>query len=261
MRITQLWVVLAILLLAINIAQAKTSRIDLDTNGPNWDPWVIAVCQVPERDEKDVTSIRKVKFERILHGSWTTPGVYPVDFGDDDIFPMFNLKSGYYILICCCNNNRLICGYGSISLGPIKNYLAIGSPTAPEVCDVMAIVDTARISIPGVKLQRINEMMGQMIDRPLVLQYCLSAQVNALNHLQKEVDDSLQGILENSERFDTASVIQSDRLYVGIKDEKSEGWRVSDKRKLLFGNLQKTPNIDKDSKEYIDTILHSFVAK
>ena len=227
-------------------------RYNLDTDPAKIDQFIIIVGNVPEKSKN--TEVRQVVIERVLNGPILRKGQKASIAFDKDS----DLKAGYYILILEYNNEQLFFGYNRLILTPFVNDLPLTSAEDPVINDVALIIDTAKITVPGLKWQRLQEMAIQMKDRPAVMLYVIDAQSNIVRQTQQGFINLLTRILNHSGDYPLAVVISSDKTLIGQGADVGKKWESSAERKAIFTDLKINTPKDDPSYPYIENVLRAF---
>jgi len=252
LRITQSITVIVLMVIGTLCAIGGTVRYNLDTDPAKIDQFIIIVGNVPEKSKN--TEVRQVAVERVLNGPILRKGQKASIMFDNDNDP----KAGYYILILEYNNEQLFFGYNRLILTPFVNDLPLTSAEDPVINDVALIIDTAKITVPGLKWQRLQEMAIQMKDRPAVMLYVIDAQSNIVRQTQQGFIDLLTRILNHSSDYPLAVVVSADKTLISQGAEVGKKWESSAERKAIFTDLKMNTPKDDPSYPYIENVLRAF---
>lgn len=213
------------------------------------------VGTLQETENKGET--RKVRIERIFHLPGATIGsVVDIKF----MSPANNLPAGMYVLLLQEGNGSLICGAGTLILGPIENTLPVKSLNDQDVFDSFVIYDTFRIQDSGIKEKRLDQLFFEMSGRPLIIQYVLDARKNLAENSMKGYANSLLGIVYNRDplSFGLATVLKADTMLINLPPSLTGSWVGSEDRRRLFQTLKESVPVDSPDRVYIDKVVSSF---
>ncbi|MHB9024625.1 MAG: hypothetical protein ACYC7E_10690 [Armatimonadota bacterium] len=259
MELTRLLIITLFILTVTNVVIARNPVMDLDRIPPEqWGMFVVIVADVPAYEPSKDT--RSVIIERILKGTNVPSGAKTIIRFNPGKPP---LAAGKYVLFLRYDNDTLTFGYGMLKLGPVMDAVPVKTAFDPVVSDIQLMIDTSTIGVPGLKLQRLNEMAVQMRHRELVFQYVLASQALIRNDIVNLTDAFLRDVVTHPEDNNPSTVILADRLFTGaemnsVVTNQGLQWKTSDQRKALFAQLNKDLPKNDPARPYIEEVLRYF---
>jgi len=249
-------VIIPFLFTLFSPAFAETPTMDIDEMADTMRDKVFAIVgSVPDNDPGKPS--RKVKIERIIYLPGAVSGsTINITFSDYAA----GITAGMYVLLLRRDGETFICGNGTLVLGPINNYLPVKGPSDQEVFDAFMIFDTFRISNTGLKEQRLIDLMTDMANRPIVVQYILDAKKHLSEKSTRDYANTLLSIVYNRDpaSYGIDTVIKADMMLNELPPQLTGSWGKTNRRKLLFQSLKDALPADSPAMSYIEKVINSY---
>jgi len=226
----------------------KVFAIVGDVQSPEWPQGVNGVEGL-----RDVHVVRVFYFPDIKSGE-----VIKVNFTDYGA----SVPNGLNVLLLHKIGNTLTCGVGTLVLGPVRNFYPLKSLTDPTIEDIQVMFEAFRMEPISPKEQRLNDLLFEKRNRPLVVQYALDAKRIMADKAMEEYVNSLFSIVCTNDplAFGTDTVIKADKMLLELTDPQNHDWKNTDRRRKIFEQLSKVVPMDSSNRKYVEGVLEGLPA-